>query len=280
MKMLNQLSASIEFWENNFNCRLQKFTSMKKIGFGVLIVLLVGLGYSCNNDSDGYSLNDIWITIGNIEGDSEDYIIVTDGGTRLFPSATAVPDYGFEDGDRLFINFTILADGSEGSGIDHYIKLNGYSEILTKDIIEYNPENADSIGNDPLWISNQNDDVWIANDYLNVNFVYEGAPWITHYINLVYDVDNLTTEDGTPIYEIKHNKNDDEYTSPPLRGFVSFDLKDIQEPGKTEIKFIVRAIGKSGEYEFDKEFTYNYSSPEVEAMTKLEFFEDLQFRLE
>jgi hypothetical protein len=253
---------------------------MKKLVFGALIVLLGALSYSCNDDSDGYSLNDIWITIGNIEGDADSYIIVTDGGTRLFPSSTAVPDYGFENGDRLFVNFTILADGDENSGIDHYIKLNGYSEILTKDIIEYNAENADSIGNDGLWFSKPDEDVWIANDYLNVNFVYEGAPWITHYINMVYDVENLTTEDGTPIFEIKHNKNDDIYTDPPLRGFVSFDLKDLQEAGKSEVTFIVRAIGRSGGYDFEKEFTYQYDTPEAEAMSKVQFLDDLRFLLE
>lgn len=253
---------------------------MKKLGIGVALAILSILTFSCSDDSDGYSLNDIWVTIGNIEGDAHSYIIVTDGGTRLYPSSTAVPDYGFEDGDRLFVNFTILADGSSDSEIDHYIKLNGYSEILTKNIIEYNQENADSIGNDAIWFSKPEEDVWIANDYLNVNFVYEGAPWITHYINMVYDVDMLTTEDGIPIYEIKHNKNGDTYTEPPLRGFVSFDLTDLQEAGKTDVKFIVRAIGRSGEYDFEKEFTYEYETPEVEPMSKVEFIEDLQFLLE
>ncbi len=253
---------------------------MKKLGFGAIIAILAIFNFSCNDEDDSYSLNDIWITIGNIEGDSNAYIIVTDEGTRLFPSATAVPEYGFENGDRMFVNFTILADGEEGTGIDHYIKLNGYSEILTKGIIEYNPENADSIGNDALWFSKPDEDVWIANNYLNVNFVYEGAPWITHYINLVYDVDNLTTENGTPIFEIKHNKNGDTYTEPPLRGFVSFDLNELKEAGKNEVTFIVRAIGRSGEYDFEKEFIYKYDSPENETMAKITFMEDLMFMLE
>jgi len=242
---------------------------MKKLGFGVLIVLIGIFNQSCNNDSDGYSLNDMWITIGNIEGNSDDYIIVTDGGTRLFPSATAVPDYGFEDGDRMFINFTILADGTEESGIDHYIKLNGYSEILTKGILELTEENADSIGHDPIWFSDQDEDIYIANNYLNVDFLYEGAPWITHFINLVTDVDQPTNEDGVPVYEIRHNANDDPYTNPPLRAFVSFDLTELQEPGKSEVTFIIKSTGRSSGENFEKTFTYSYEMEEPMPMQNL-----------
>ncbi|MBS2099501.1 NigD1/NigD2 family lipoprotein [Carboxylicivirga linearis] len=241
---------------------------MKKLGFGLLVILMGIFTQSCD-DSDGYSLDDMWITIGNIEGDAESYVIVTDGGTRLFPSATAVPDYGFEDGDRMFINFTILSDGTEESGINHYIKLNGYREILTKGLIELNKENADSIGNDPIWFSDAEEDIWISNNYLNVDFIYEGAPWITHYINLVSDIDNPTNEDGIPVFEIRHNANDDPYTEPPLRAFVSFDLTELQEPGQSEITFIIKSTGRSESENFEKQFTYTFLEKEPQALQKM-----------
>lgn len=242
---------------------------MKTLGFGLLVVLLGVFTLSCD-DSDDYSLNDVWVTIGNIESNDNGYIIVTDGGTRLFPSATAVPDYEFEDGDRMFINFTILADGKEGSGIDHYIKLNAYSKILTKDIIELTPNNADSIGHDPLWFATPEEDIWIANNYLNVEFLYEGSPWITHYINLVSDVNHPTNDDGIPVYEIRHNANDDTFTNPSLRAFVSFNLKPLQEEGKSEITFIIKSTGRTGYENFEKQFTYSYKYEEPETLQKMQ----------
>ncbi|MCU4162790.1 NigD1/NigD2 family lipoprotein [Carboxylicivirga caseinilyticus] len=241
---------------------------MKIFGFGFLVILLGLLTHSCN-DSDGYSLNDIWVTIGNIEVEDDSYIIVTDGGTRLFPSATAMPDYGFDDGDRLFINFTILGDGSEESGIDHYIKLNSYRRILTKGLIELTEENADSIGNDPIWFGDTEEDVWISNNYLNVGFIYEGSPWVTHYINLVIDSNNPTNEDGIPVFEIRHNANDDPYSQPPLNAFVSFDLTELQYPEQTEITFIVKSTGRSESENFEKQFTYTYLEEETISMQNM-----------
>lgn len=242
---------------------------MRKIGYGLLIALLsIGI-FSCEDDSDHYSLNDMWITIGNIEDDPESNIITTDGGTKLFISAPAGIDHGFEFGDRMFINFTILADGREGEAIDHYIKLNAYNEILTKDIVELTEDNEAEIGHDPIWFRNQSEDVYIANHFLNVDFMYEGAPWITHFINLVSDVDNPSNEDGIPVLEIRHNANGDDYTTPPLRAFVSFDLKQLQEPGKTEITFIVKSKGRSEGEDFEKTFTYTYDEPEVSPMQKM-----------
>nr|WP_321411903.1 NigD-like C-terminal domain-containing protein [uncultured Carboxylicivirga sp.] len=241
---------------------------MKIFGFVFLMILLELLTQSCD-DSDGYSLNDIWVTIGNIEVEDDTYIIVTDGGTRLFPSATAMPDYGFEDGDRMFINFTILGDGSEESGIDHYIKLNSYRRILTKGLIELTEENADSIGNDPIWFADTEEDVWISNNYLNVGFIYEGSPWITHYINLVVDINNPTNDDGIPVFEIRHNANEDPYSQPPLNAFVSFDLTELQDPEQTEITFIVRSTGRSESENFEKQFTYTYLSEEIISMQNM-----------
>ncbi|MCU4176203.1 hypothetical protein [Carboxylicivirga sp. N1Y90] len=252
---------------------------MRKIGYGLLIAFLAMGTFSCNDDSDNYSLSDMWITIGNIEDDPDNKLITTDGGTKLFVSAPAGLDHGFELGDRLFINFTILADGKEGEDIDHYIKLNGYNEILTKEIVELSDDNAEEIGHDPIWFRNQSDDVYIANHFLNVDFMYEGAPWITHFINLVSDVENPTNEDGIPVLEIRHNANDDEYTNPPLRAFVSFDLKQLQEPGKTEVSFIVKSKGRSEAENFEKSFTYKYGEPEVSPMISM-LIEDMSDGIE
>ncbi len=237
---------------------------------GRLILLLIFINLfiaGCNNDND-YSLDNYWITIGNIEGDNDGFIVVTDGGDRLFPSANAVPGYPLENGDRLWVNYTILGDGEAGSDIDYYVKINLFEDILTKGIFILTPENADSIGHDPVWVRNPDENIWIANNYLNIFFKYEGAPWIVHFINVVSDTDNPATPEGTPILELRHNKNGDQSKGTLLTGFISIDLKSLQEEGKDSVNFILRAIDENGDYTLDKEYTYVYDNIPDSAATE------------
>jgi len=233
---------------------------MKRV---VLIVFVISLFFTGCNDDDGYSLGDYWITIGNIEGEQGNFVVVTDDGERLFPSANAVPGYPVEDGDRLWVSYTILDEGAEDSNIDYYVKINNFNDILTKGIFTLTPENADSIGHDPIWVSNPKEDIWIANNYLNIFFTYEGAPWIVHYINVVSDIDKPTNPEGVPVLELRHNKNDDPYGEPLLSGFVSIDLTSLQTEGQDSVKFILRAIGRDGELSLDEELTYSYTPLEA-----------------
>jgi len=241
---------------------------MKRVGLGLLVVIISLLFAGCNNDDD-YSLGNYWITIGNIEGENGNFMVVTDDGDRLFPSANAVPGYPINDGDRLWVNYTILDDGAEDSNIDYYIKINNFSDILTKGIFTLTPENADSIGHDPIWVPNPVDDIWISNNYLNIFFTYEGAPWIVHYINVVSDIDEPTTPEELPLLELRHNKNDDPYNEPPIRGFISIDLKSLQVEGQDSVKFILRALGHGGELSLDEELTYSYTSVDSTIATSI-----------
>jgi len=224
------------------------------------LVLMIGwlvILSGCDND-DGYSLDDYWITIGHIEGDQDDFIVVTDGGERLYPSVNNAPWYEIKDGDRLWVNYTILGDGKKDSDIDYYVKINYFEDILTKDIVTLTPDNADSIGHDPVWVNNQDENIWIANNYLNIFFIYKGAPWWPHFINVVSDINNPSTPDGTPILELRHNAKGDPAESFAPPGFISINIKSLQEEGKDSVKFILRAIDDNGEYALNKELTYVY----------------------
>jgi len=229
---------------------------MKIFKLALIIGWLVILS-GCDKD-DGYSLGDYWITIGYIEGNQDDFMVVTDGGDRLYPSVNGAPWYEIKNGDRLWVNYTILGDGKEGSDIDYYVKINYFEDILTKNIVTLTPENADSIGHDPIWVNNPDENIWIANDYLNIFFKYYGAPTWPHFINVVSDINNPATPEGTPILELRHNSKGDPYESPANIGFISIRLKSLQEEGKDSVKFILRAIDDNGEYALDQELTYVY----------------------
>ena len=63
--------------------------------------------------------------------------------------------------------------------IDHWVKINDMSEILTKGIFMLTPEKEDSIGHDPVEII----DYWLpATIY---NYLQVGVGETIHFINLV-----------------------------------------------------------------------------------------------
>jgi hypothetical protein len=239
---------------------------MKKLRFGILLALTSVLFFSCSDDDDGYSLGDFWVTTGTIIETSDYYYVVTDGGDALWPSATNVPPSKLEDGMRVLVNYTILGDADDSEVYDYYVKVNGISELLTKPIFNFDEttseEVKDSIGNDPITIV----DTWFTDDYLNVQFEYGGGYGI-HFINLVKDTEDLETENGEIILELKHNKNGDPYNYKQW-GIASFDISEIQEEGQSSVDIFVRSLNKEGEYHYNKVLTYEYDELEVEPYSK------------
>ncbi|RKD91874.1 NigD1/NigD2 family lipoprotein [Mangrovibacterium diazotrophicum] len=237
---------------------------MKLLKNGFFFLLISVFLVSCNDDDDDYSLGKYWITTGTVVKSSDYFSVTTDGGDKLWPSATNVDPEHLEDGMRVFVNYTILDDAEESSGYDYYVKINSMSEILTKPIFNFTAETTeevrDSIGNDAVTIT----DTWFTDDYLNVQFEYGGGLGFTHFINLVKDTDDLETGDGEIILELKHNKNGDPYNYLQW-GIASFDISELQVDGQTSVDIYLRALDKEGEYQYNLVLTYDYSLKEAQA---------------
>ena len=229
---------------------------MKKIVFGILIGFLFVLG-GCLDDGD-YSLGDIYVGFGILE-DAETYKIVLDDGEILIPvafnytwDANDSRD-GFQNGDRVLVNFTILDDNmNEGGDVTTYqVRINSLKEILMKGILDITPENEDSIGSDPIIVK----DVWITNNLLNFKFKYWGQSQI-HFINLVKQPGSLAADDQPFELELRHNANNDE-ESIPYTSFVSFKLDTLQIMGLDSVMFKVTSTDYDGET-FNYENVYKY----------------------
>jgi hypothetical protein len=224
---------------------------MKKMILLMCAAIMMAGFQSCIKEDDGYSIGKYWVTTATIyTGEYSPYVIVTDNGDKLFPSSTAVPRFTIKDGQRVWISYTILGD-AEGD-LDHYVKVNDLLEILTKGILELTPENADSIGYDPVRIR----EYWFTDDYLTIRFVYGGGGKV-HFINLVQDVDNPVNDDGLPVLEFRHNRNNDPYNY-RMRGTVSFKLNDLQVSGEESIQFVLKAKPFEDHEPFEKILTYTY----------------------
>jgi len=236
---------------------------MKKIVFLIIVsFFLVFTG--CNNDDDGYSLNNVWIGLGIVES-TESNRIVLDDGEVIVPVAYGgyYPGYDndnsgnhqeIEAGDRVLVNFTILDDEVNEAGeiVTYYVRLNSAKKVLMKGILDITPETQDSIGNDPIVVQ----EYWITNNLLNLELKYWGRNEI-HFINLVKKPGVLTSANQPFELEIRHNSNDDD-ESIPYVALVSFKLDSLQVAGIDSVRFKVKSTDYDGKlHEFDGVYKYN-----------------------
>jgi hypothetical protein len=230
---------------------------MKRLLFGFLLGFMVVLT-GCLDD-DGYSLGDQWIGFGVLQ-DTDNLWIKLDNGDILKTVTTEGAGYynfqtrdGLQEGDRIFVNFTILDDAeSDTTGHSTYfVQLNALEEILLKQIMDVTPENEDSIGSDPIVVQ----DVWVANHMINFKLKYWGK-YQTHYINLVKQPGDFMADDQPLQLELRHNNNDD-IKSIPYTAYVSFHLDSVLITGLDSVQFDVSSVDYDGE-PFIYEGTYVY----------------------
>ena len=197
------------------------------IFIGILFITLTAFFSSCNND-DSYISEKRWVALATVKplADSTSYYLTLDNGTTLLP--IAMGNYTPKNGQRVFLNFTYLADSE--TNYDYAIKINGIANILTKSVESIStPEDEDAFGDDPIKVYS----VWIGDGYLNFHFAFKGQNK-THRISLVYD-SRIDYGDNMIHLLLKHNAYDDNpYHN--NEGYVAFDihhyLENLQE-GKT-----------------------------------------------
>lgn len=217
---------------------------------GILILVFSTVFISCD-DKAKYSLGDFRIELATVQPEGENaYTLILDNGERLWPAAADVrysPNYN----QRVFLNYTILSDAK--NGYDHYIKVNDIWNILTKQAIELNEQNKDSIGNDVVKIN----DMWIGGDYLNVSFMFNYGGVKPHAINLVHNMLKETpSEQNTIELEFRHNAYESSNTK-LYEGFVCFDLKPFRIEGEDSVPFSIKVKEAEGEKTVDVVYRYN-----------------------
>ncbi len=233
---------------------------MKKALMTFILVsagIILGL-VSCDDNS--HSLGSFGIDIATVIPEGENaYSLLLDNGKRLWPAASSFrynPTYN----QRVFLNYTVLSDAQ--NAYDHYIKVNDIWNILTKDVIELNAENADSIGNDPV----RSNAVWVGGDYLNVSFMFNYGGVRPHAINLVRNSLSSLSSDDTIDLEFRHNAYQSDRTK-LFEGFVCYDLKPLRSSNADSVNLSVKVK------EWDKDVTYDlvyrYDEISLNARTEM-----------
>jgi hypothetical protein len=225
---------------------------MKRFSIPVFgFVLAIGFA-SCSDD--GYSLDKFWVSMVTVNevGDNT-YDFTLDNGEKLWVVAPIgldlKPKY-----KRAIINYTLLSDQFEG--YDHAIKLNGFADVLTKNVVYIAPDNKikqDSIGHDPIKIHT----IWASGGYMNIYFGFNSGGAGAHMVNLVSDRSVQPVTDIVEL-EFRHNKlNDPE--SYPAKGYVSFDLSPYLVAGQDKVTFDIKWTDFGGEVK-TKTIEYEYVS--------------------
>ncbi len=238
---------------------------MNKLKF--LLPLLMGMMVfvSCDDmfsddDSDG---DNWWLTSGTVYLTDNSYYIVTDDGVKFGPKDNSIDISEFENGMRLLFYYELEGEATDSELLDYYIELKSYDEILTKPIFniteETTEEEIDSIGDTPIHIV----DTWFTDDYLNVQFEYYGNN-LTHYVNLVYDNENPTTDNGEILLEVKHNDNGDNWRYVRW-GIASFDISQLKNLEQNSVDIYLRSWGYNDQYEYNKVLTYEYSVENINS---------------
>ena len=205
----------------------------------LFFVLLAAVSLtSCLDDSDGYSLDKMWMSLGIVDKEEADsFTVKLDDGTVLFPAVLNVQGSSLDDGGRVLVNYSILSDKLVTDTLkQHYVRINSIRKILKKGIMDITPAIEDSIGNDPVVI----EDIWVSkNQLLNMEITYLGNNRM-HYINLVKEPGSLTADDQPIQLELRHNDNGDgrDY---PMTALVTFELDAIKVQGTDSVRFEVKS---------------------------------------
>lgn len=224
----------------------------------LLFALLSALLISCNKDESSY--DNYWQSLGIYEltGDgSTDFQILLDNGNTVVPVEITQNSYVPEDGDRVFIYFSIIQEISGDDGkITYNAAIHSIQGILTKDVITLTEENADSIGNDPIYVDSN--DIWFTKNYLNIYFSYYANQQI-HYVNLIKYPNDSIQSDGRLILEFRHNANSDEIYY-LYNDMVAFDMNSLYKDGVDSIPFLVKVIDYNSDT-LEWENTYYFDNP-------------------
>ena len=232
------------------------------------LTLAVSFILSSCDDDDSYSLDKFTVTMATVERDngSTPYLLL-DNGQTVWIAASQVPYAKLPAGQRMAANLTLLADNKQG--FDYWARLNGYYLVLTKNIIELDEENQDSIGNDKVGINK----IWVGGDYLNIEFTMYLPSKEKHMVNLVDNTIEEHPDDGYAYLGFRYNAMGDENAAYVTRQLVSFYLGDDSPANKNvkglKITYFSRKTGK------EEVITLNYSAAEENEQQELDNLQGL-----
>lgn len=214
---------------------------MKKL---ILFLFSLTAILACDNDTYEPEYDNYWISLGIYETTSQNssgFQISLDNGDTIIPLKLADGLSDFEDDARVQVYFSILEETSDTAILNSAIL--DMQEIILKDVLTLSDENTDSIGNDPVQLTEEN--IWISKNFINIYCQYNGGT-TNHYFNLVKYENDSTDEDGRLILEYRHNSNGEEKTL-EYEALISFDLNSITPSETSSLPLLIKVVDYNGD---------------------------------
>ncbi|MGM0375862.1 MAG: hypothetical protein ACQEQ0_03740 [Bacteroidota bacterium] len=211
--------------------RLGQFVSV----FTIILLFSVS---GCIDDNDDQPPRYLEL-VTTVEGQYDDPVVVTDSETVLRIEEYS-GDFDFESSERILLKYEITGeegredhdDQNTDSGVDYSVKVISIQEVVTKQVVELNEENRDTIGSDPLFVN----DIWLGGGYLNIDFSFYGDDKV-HYINVVKDPAEQSDDETEIHLEVRHDARGDDFRQ-RYRGLMSFYLDSLEVEEKNNLKLI------------------------------------------
>lgn len=221
----------------------------------ILLFAAVGLASlalpSCLNDDDDFSLGKYQLEIVSVKSPGSAPYFRADDGTTLWPAAGYVDLAGLRDGQRVWLNMTLLGDSSTGAQhFDYYIRVNQVDTVLTKPLApDLGTENDAVYGTDPVEIRSMR----TGNGHLTIRFAAKFGDREKHWVNLV-KIDPTEDAERPYLLEFRHHAKGDPQLS-TQEGWVCFNLSDLPPAETQTVDLAVRVITPDGPKEY--KVTYN-----------------------
>lgn len=202
--------------------------------------------YSCLDDDD-FSLDKYILDIVSVKSNGGAPYFRADDGTTLWPAAGYYPEGLLKDGQRVFLNFTLLGDSSKGAvNFDYYIRVNDIDTVFTKSLSEDLGAKNDSVyGTNPVDVKR----LYTGNGHLTLLFGADFGGSQKHFINLI----QIKDDKNPYLLEFRHHAMNDPAIS-RLDKWVCFNLNQLAIQDSTPVKLTVRVHTFNG----PKEYTLEY----------------------
>lgn len=201
---------------------------------------------SCLDDDD-YSLDKYLLDIVSVKSDGGAQYFRTDDGTTLWPAAGYIQDHALADGQRVFLNFTLLGDSTKGAvGFDYYIRVNDIDTVFTKPLADDLGVRNDSVyGVDPVNVKR----MYTGNGHLTLLFGANFGGTQKHFINLV----EMDDPKRPYLLEFRHHAQGDPAVT-ELDKWVCFNLERLNIPDRKPVVLTVRVKTFTGTQEYELEY--------------------------
>lgn len=226
---------------------------MKKL---LIFSFVIMMFTACRDEaySPGYSIN--YATIENPNQRNAFYFVTDNDNKCMFTAASNLYQYYRpKHRQRAIISYTILNEKPADHTYHHDVRLNDIINIPTKEVYYVSSGTLDNIGDDVIRVN----DMWICDDFLNVNFEYQGMDQV-HLVNLVYNPVKTYADEKLHL-ELRHNCNGDQ-PSYRKKGVVAFDLLTLKNksfPESNQITLAIHVNEKDKQEEKIYEIVYKHS---------------------